>query len=232
MEEYQDQIKVELQEYMGSDRMIADAAWTSSSELVKKQARSEEDVSRIVNMLADLKHSVPFESVVFRFWIRLPIAIDRQHMTHRIGSHSGMSGRYRTMPSDFLQIAPDVSTILEKVDNSGLFEGKYLQTCQQANDDYQAMMEDLKRAKRDEDISNNEYKRAREFLRGMLPQHNMTERTSVFNLRSFANYYKLRAKADAQPEIQSIARKMFDCVVEKNVCPIAIESLERNNWII
>tara|TARA_R110002074_G_scaffold402324_1_gene607141 strand:- start:194019 stop:194717 length:699 start_codon:yes stop_codon:yes gene_type:complete len=232
MEDYNNEIQVELQEFMGSDRAIADAAWTSSSELITKQAKTVEDVSKIVHMLADLKHSVPFESVVFRFWIKLPIALDRQHMTHRIASHSGMSGRYRTMPSTFLSMPDDVSSILDKVHNSGLLQNEYSELCTKANNWYQSTMANTKSARDNGKIDNAQYKRAREFLRGVLPQHNMTERVTVMNLRSFSNYYKLRAKADAQPEIQFIARKMFQCIVEKDVCPIAFESLDKNDWII
>src|SRR3990167_3732175 len=112
------QIKVELQDTMGSDRAIADAAWTSSLDYQKKKSRSEEDVVRIVNMLADHKHSVPFESVILRFWIKMPIQTDRQFIVHRNQSASGMSGRYRTMPSEYLQVPNDVENILKKVDKN------------------------------------------------------------------------------------------------------------------
>jgi flavin-dependent thymidylate synthase len=227
------QIKVELQEWMGSDRSIADSAWTSSTDLIKKEARTEEDVSRIVNMLADLKHSVPFESVVFKFWIRLPIAIDRQHMTHRIASHSGMSGRYRTMPDDFLGVPDDIFTILDKYKEPGMdVDTQYYTLCYGANKWYTSNCKIAKNAKEEGKISNAEYKRVREFMRGVLPQHNMTERVTVMNLRSFANYYKLRSKADAQPEIQAIANLMFDAIIEKNICPVAISALDNNDWII
>ncbi len=67
------QIKVELQETMGNDKSIAEMAWTSSYNLESKQTKTEQDVTKIVNMLAHLKHSVPFESVVFRFWMRIII---------------------------------------------------------------------------------------------------------------------------------------------------------------
>ena len=226
-------IQVQLQEWMGSDRSIADAAWTSSSELIKKETRTDEDVARIVNMLADLKHSVPFESVVFRFWIRLPIAIDRQHMTHRIASHSGMSGRYRTMPSDFMAMPDDIKEIIAQADGpNSVIETQYNEYCVASNNWYTEHCSFFKNKEKEGAISNQNYKRIREFLRGVLPQHNMTERVTVMNLRAFANYYKLRSKADAQPEIQSIANQMYDSIVEKNVCPIAIQSLHNNNWTI
>jgi len=224
------QIKVELQESMGSDRSIAEAAWTSSSDFQGKQRKTNEQVENIINMLANDKHATPFESVVFRFWIKMPIAIDRQHMTHRIGSHNGMSGRYRTMPTEFLAMPEDVESILNRI-NLKITEA-YEHVCSLANSNYALAMKDLKIAKANNNITNEEYKRAREFIRGMLPQHNMTERVTVFNLRSFANYQKLRNSKHAQPEIQEVARQMLDAVKAANICPIALEALERNGWNI
>ena len=223
------QIKVQIQEIYGDDRSVAMSAWTSSYDSEVKELKTDEDVARVVNMLADLKHSVPFESIICRIWMRLPIAIDRQHMTHRIGSHSGMSGRYRTMPNEYYDMPDDVMRILGKADIRIL---DYASVCSLANQTYNKQVEYLKQEEKDGNISNKELKRAREFLRGMLPQHNITERVSIMNLRSLANYIKLRAKPDAQPEIQYIAREIERQLRESGKCPIAIEALERNNWII
>jgi thymidylate synthase (FAD) len=231
------QIKVELQEWMGGDRAIAEAAWTSSFDYQKKKSRTDEDVKRVVNMLADLKHSVPFESVVLRFWMKLPIQTDRQHMTHRIASHSGMSGRYRTMPSEWFEIPRDIQEILWKLDDKEPSFGKdisneYNNLCQEANNWYKYLIEDLKEFEKQEVISNPEFKRLREFFRGVLPQNNMTERTTIMNLRSFANYQKLRNSEHAQKEIRLMAQMMLTQVQEKNICPIALEALQRNGWSI
>src|SRR5579864_3446203 len=100
-------ILVELQETMGSDRSIANAAWTSSFDKEKREARTDQQVADIVSRLAKDGHSTPFESVIFRFWMRIPIFTDRQHMTHRIASHNGLSGRYRTMPTDYFDLPDD-----------------------------------------------------------------------------------------------------------------------------
>lgn len=225
------QIKVELQDSMGSDRSIAEAAWTSSLDYQKKQSRSEDDVERVVTMLANLKHSVPFESVVFRFWIKMPIATDRQFMTHRIASHSGMSGRYRTMPTEWYGVPDDVVTILKTVDNDVHdLVGIYQSRCADANNSYELIVNKLKGAEKASVITNAEMKRAREFVRGILPQHNMTERVTVMNLRSFANFIKLRLKPEAQPEIREVARQMLEQVKAANVCPVAIKYLEENGW--
>lgn len=230
-----EQIEVELQSTMGNDRQIAEAAWTSSTTYQGKAKKTEEDVSRIVNMLADLKHSTPFESVVFRFWIRMPIQTDRQHMTHRLQSPSGMSGRYRTMPDDFLQLDPEITDIIKKATTSvkGLFyEHQYKKYCEETNKLYRELLGKLKQAEKQDKITNSEYKRVREVYRGILPQNNMTERVSIMNLRSFCNYQKLRNSEHAQPEIKYVAEKMLEAVKASDVCPIALEALERNNWVI
>jgi len=108
------QIRVELQDWMGDDRAIANAAWTSSHERAAGQIKSLEDVERVIRHMAKNKHSTPFESVIFRFWYRWPIFTDRQHMTHRIASHNGLSGRYRTLPSEYLALPKDVKDIISK----------------------------------------------------------------------------------------------------------------------
>lgn len=228
------QVKVELQEHMGSDRSIAESAWTSSLTLQSKEKRSDDDVKRIVEMLINDKHASPIESVIFKFWIKMPISTDRQHVTHRICSHNGMSGRYRTMPSEYLDMPDDVCEILEK----GLYLDvpdkikKYYDLCNLTNQYYKSCLEELKEAEKIKCISNKEYKRAREFLRGVLPQHNMTERVTIMNLRSFANYQKLRNSEHAQPEIRYVAELMLDAIKKANICPVAIAALEKNQWQI
>lgn len=236
------QIQVELQETMGNDRSIANSAWTSSTTLEDKTKRTDADVARVVRMLITQKHASPIESVVFRFWIRMPIAIDRQHMTHRIASHNGMSGRYRTMPEDYLNVPEDIKDIIKNnykkygdtkyFDNGTEIIDRYYEICDEANSYYQWLMLEFKEAKKTELITNDQYKRVREFFRGVLPQHNMTERVTVMNLRSFANYQKLRNSEYSQKEIRQVAQLMLKCVEDSNICPIAIQTLKECKWEI
>lgn len=233
------EIKVELQEYMGSDRSIAESAWTSSTTIKGKEKRSEEDVARVVKTLIEQKHASPIESVVFKFWIKMPIQTDRQHMTHRIASHNGMSGRYRTMPSEWLSIPEDIKVIQTKLNDfygedtydKELIE-EYNDLCSRANTWYNNYLKMFKAAEEKNYITNSEYKRLREFYRGVLPQNNMTERVTIINLRSFANYQKLRNSEHAQPEIKQVAKLMLEAVEKANICPVAIKTLKENNWNI
>lgn len=235
------QIQVELQGTFGSDRQIAEAAWTSSTSYQGKKKRSSEDVEKVVRMLIQQKHSVPIESVVFRFWMKVPIQTDRQIVTHRIASHSGMSGRYRTMPNEYLDLPEDVENIINKFpcltgDSANptkldLFE-QYYNICESANELYRASLNSAKEAEKAGTITNQEYKRFREFYRGILPQNNMTERVTIMNLRSFANFVKLRNSEYAQPEIRHVAQLMLDEVKKSGVCPVALDELEKNGWNI
>lgn len=246
-------IKVELQNIFGNDLQVAESAWTSSLDHSKKKSRSEEDIKKLINFLADNKHSTPFESIIFRFWMKIPIQTDRQLITHRLQSTSGMSGRYRTMPNEYLDMPEDVYNISQKIeyktkvdtlDKIGNYKGtsynqsfdnlyeSYIQTCETANHNYSHIIELSKEAEKDGKISNNEYKRLREFFRGVLPQNNMTERVSLMNLRAWANFYKLRSSPHAQPEIQEVAKQMLEQIEQSKDIKYCIEALKRNNWVI
>lgn len=221
-------ILVELQNTMGSDREIAESAWTSSYNKERREIKSDLDVANIVPKLIKDGHGTPVESVIFRFWIRMPIFTDRQHMTHRMASHNGLSGRYRTMPDDYYGIPDDVQLILDKANMYGGYDNH----CQWCIDWYIEQIKILKRNEVDKVITNAEFKRAREILRGVLPQSNMVERTTIMNLRSFANYMKQRSSDHAQPEIKEVARLMLKAVEESNVAPIAIATLKEIGWKI
>jgi thymidylate synthase (FAD) len=235
------QIHVELQGWLGDDRAIAESAWTSSTTLQGKEKRTDEDVKRIltevltrpIQTLEDVGHvhGSPFESVVFRFWMKIPISTDRQHMTHRIASHNGMSGRYRTMPNEWLKMPEDILNVFYDCYEDDLI-GEYEYICGRANDLYRTCLERMKQHEKMGLITNTQYKRLREFYRGVLPQNNMTERVTTMNLRSFANYQMLRNSAHAQEEIHTVAQLMLEEVKESNMCPVTIEILEKNKWIL
>ncbi|NDG19387.1 MAG: FAD-dependent thymidylate synthase [Betaproteobacteria bacterium] len=161
------QILVELQETMGSDLSIANAAWTSTYDKSKREEKylDTDKIESLVKRLIIDKHGTPVESVVFRFWIRMPIFVDRQHMTHRIASHNGLSGRYRTMPEDFYEIPNDVNEILNKC-GSQYIAKDYSDICLNANSSYRNAINELKKCEKNGIITNEEFKRAREILRG------------------------------------------------------------------
>lgn len=233
------QILVELQESMGSDLSIANAAWTSTYNKNKREDKYDDDdkIAEIVPRLIKDGHGTPIESVIFRFWIRMPIFTDRQHMTHRIASHNGLSGRYRTMPNDFFSLPDDVIEIFNKAapmwpcgDYGTQAKEDYDEICKLSKDSYNNQLNTLKTAEKKGHITNKEFKRAREVVRGQLPTAGMVERTTIMNLRSFANYQYQRNSDHAQPEIKLVAQLMLAEVKKANIAPIAIATLESIGW--
>ena len=230
-------ILVELQEFMGSDASIANAAWTSTYDKDKREDKYDdpEKVATIVPNLIKSGHGTPIESVILRFWIRLPIFTDRQHMTHRIASHNGLSGRYRTLPGDWFSLPQDVLDILNRLNPNPhgatpSMKLGYDSICQQAYSFYNEQLRELKLQEKWGKINNVEFKRIRETLRGVLPTAGMVERTTIMNLRSFANYQYQRNSDHAQPEIRQIAKLMLEEVEKANVAPVAIATLKSIGW--
>lgn len=230
------QIQVELQEHMGSDSSIANAAWTSTYDKDRREDKYDDPakVAELVPRLIREGHSVPVESVILRFWIRMPIFTDRQHMTHRIASHNGLSARYRTMPGDWFSLPTDILSIADKI-NSGAgsrMARAYDEALTKQGELYDLWLDFFKRGEKAQVITNGEYKRTREVIRGILGTSFMVERTSIMNLRSFANYQRLRNSSHAQPEIKRVAELMLEQVEQKNVAPVAVATLKEMGWRI
>jgi thymidylate synthase ThyX len=139
------------------------------------------------------------------------------------------------MPSEFLPVSTDIKEILQKAvgeDRGMNLALQYETHCESANFFYRQASDTLKQKEKEGIITNLEYKRVREFLRGVLPQHNFVERVSVMNLRSWCNFYKLRSKSDAQPEIQEVAKQMLQEIRKHDSIKCVINALEQNNWTI
>ncbi len=231
-------ILVELQGSFGSDKEIAMSAWTSTYDKDRMESKynDQEKIAALVPRLIRDGHATPIESVIFRFWMRHPIFVDRQLMTHRLQSSSGLSGRYRTLPDDWFSIPADCVEIMNRSSENQNW-GKVVSDdfdllCSRANLFYKGQLELLKNAEKAEKITNAEYKRVREVLRGVLPTAGMVERTSIFNLRSLSNFFKLRLSSHAQPEIRELASLMLEEVKKSGTAPLAIATLEEMEWKI
>lgn len=224
------QVKVELQQYMGTDRTIAESAWTSTIDQVVMEERSDEAVERVVRFLVQHGHTSPLEAVVFRFHFHVPIFIGRQIMRYRFMSPNEMSGRYRTMPDEWYCFPEDASGIVEKA-LGGACEIEYLRDYRKVNEEARAFYNywlGAMRAvwKRQRTITNAEYKRFREVHRGVLGTNQFTDIVATMNLHCFAHILNQRLSEDAQKEIQEVARQMKAEVEKANNVPVALSALE------
>lgn len=149
-------------------------------------------------------HTTPFEMVEFKFHIKMPIYIARQHMRHRTASINELSARYSVVPKDYY--TPDVLRGQSTVNHQGS-SGEASVSEEHVND----MKEHLEK-------SFEVYEHlledgcCREQARGNLPQSTYTEFYWKINLHNLMHYLQLRMDGHAQQEIRAYAEAIFNLV--------------------
>lgn len=211
-------MEVQLIDMMPSenvDAAIVQAARVSYGDGTKTPSEDK----ALVRYLMRHWHTTPFEMVEFKFRIKCPIFVARQHMRHRTASINECSARYSIVSSDYW-IPPEFrkQSSVNKQSSEGSitdFEehmylySKYVSACENSFRVYEEMLE--------RGVS-------RELARCVLPQCAYTEFYWKINLHNLMHYLRLRLEPGAQAEIREIAQKMFAIVKEK--CPIVAEAFE------
>jgi thymidylate synthase (FAD) len=186
---------VELIGYYGSDEVIACSAWTSTSRDLTEEKRGR--IEGLINMLWSNGHETPFEKGVVHFLINSDIASHIHLLKHRISSINAESARYKELKEDKYYAPYDWPIEwIDKLENHTKQGLKLYHECLQSLTGQYGI--DRKRAKE-----------SARFFRGYNTQ---IEADVMFNMRSFANFLKLRDSGHAQKEIQEIAQKMVHCV--------------------
>ena len=195
-------MNVELIGHYGSDEVIALSAWTSTSRDLSVEKRNR--IPQLVRSLWLSGHETPFEKAQLHFLVDCDIASHIHLLKHRMSSLNAESARYKELKDDKSYIPTDWIT-----EDQTLRQWAY-------------------RLQKTTDLNNKLYhkclaeitpiigrKRAKESAR-FFKMYN-TEITSdvMFNMRSFANFIKLRNSKHAQTEIRVIAQQMWDAV--KNI---------------
>lgn len=138
--------------------------------------------------------------------IKCPLSISVQILRHRTGSFNQVSGRYKTI---FQEIVPPVDDCNELFKSIGYDLNRFLGSVDGTIIQYKRLMRDAKKSKNDGIITNDEYKRIREFARFVLPEGRMTELYATFYLTDFYdNFLVLRNSEHAQTEHIWIAQQM------------------------
>jgi flavin-dependent thymidylate synthase len=152
-------------------------------------------------------HDVGIQDLNRATWrVSCPLSIAVQILRHRAGSYNMSSGRYRTLRQDMLMPGQDCINIFNKAE---INMDSYLKFAEASMQEYSITMAKAKKAKDDGRISNEEYKRLREFARFILPEGRMTELYITYYLNDFYdNYLPLRDSEHAQMEHIWIAQEM------------------------
>ena len=202
---------VELLGYYGSDEVIACSAWTSTSRELTENKKAR--VGKLINMLWSHGHETPFEKGAVHFLVDTDIASHIHLLKHRISSLNAESARYKELKEDKYYLPEDwekveVSDKMMRVDGNGPAEATWASTLAKytrlGNRLYHACMADLEPALG--------RKRAKESARFFKTYNSQIQADIMFNMRSFANFQKLRNSQDAQLEIREIASIMLELV--------------------
>ena len=182
---------VELIGYYGSDEIIACSAWTSTSRNLTEEKRDR--IEGLINTLWTNGHETPFEKGIVHFLVNTDIATHIHFVKHRISSINAESARYKELKEDKYYLPFDWpiqwTDKLQNYTNEGL---KLYHECIESLTKNYGM--DRKRAKE-----------TARFFRGYNTQ---IEADVMLNMRSFANFLKLRDSEHAQKEVRDLARQM------------------------
>lgn len=204
--------KVSLIGYYGSDEIIACSAWTSTSRDLSEDKKAR--IPKLINMLWRDGHETPFEKGMVHFLVDTEIASHIHLLKHRISSMNAESARYKELKEDKCYI-PDDWGMDRSEENWVNFGNKdafnwqdtLLQYTELGNKLYHSALKDL------EPILGR--KRAKESARFFKTYNSQIQADISFNMRSFANFQKLRNSEHAQKEIRELAQEMLDLV--KNI---------------
>ena len=226
--------KVELLGHYGSDEVIACSAWTSTSRNLTDEKKAR--VQRLIEMLWINGHETPFEKGTVHFLVDTDIASHIHLLKHRISSLNAESARYKELKEDKYYIPEDWDGIELSTDidwqfpyMDGIFSEKGAK-CSDVLKDYTELGNKIYH----QCIADLEpvlgRKRAKESARFFKTYNSQIQADIMFNMRSFANFLKLRNSEHAQVEIRDIAAKMLELVqgIEGNPFKFTLDAFKLN----
>ena len=182
------------------DEAVVQAARVSYADGTTKSRNTD----GLIRFLLRHWHTTPFEMITFKFHIKMPIFVARQHMRHRTASINEMSARYSVVPEEYYE--PDRYRGQHQVNrqaSSGPIElserlaSRVVQVKDDAFDVYRDMLA--------EGCS-------RELARCHLPQSTYTEFYWQMNMHNLMHFLHLRLEEGAQKEIRDYAQAIYDLV--------------------
>ena len=193
---------IELQDVMGNDLAIVNAARTS----FLGESKSAERDKKLLFYLLQHRHTTPFEMVEFKFRVHAPLVTWWQWARHRTWSYNAQSGRYTEFSEADFYIPAEWR--LQSSDNKQASEGEL------TGPEADALTEKL-RAHYDQSFALYEQalesgvarELARMFLPGFAVYYTWVLKVDAHNLMHFL---RLRMAPDAQYEIRVYAQAIYD----------------------
>jgi thymidylate synthase (FAD) len=203
--------KIELIGHYGCDETIACSAWTSTSRELTDEKKSR--IPGLINMLWSNGHETPFEKGSVHFLVDTDIASHIHLLKHRIASINAESARYKELnddkyylPEDWKGVQANTTALFRNLNDGADWTDILTQYTNVGNKLYHDCLADLTPVLG--------RKRAKESARFFKTYNSQIQADVQFNMRSFANFLKLRNSEHAQLEIREISAEMLRLVSE------------------
>lgn len=200
---------VELIGFYGSDEAIACAAWTSTNRELTDEKRGR--IGKLIKSLWQASHETPTERGIVHFLVNSEIASHIHILKHRIAGVNAESPRYKEVKEDKFYIPEDWEGIYcEKRFSDYLLECHGIRSVKWSEilEDYTMLGNELYHKCLEDLTPILGRQRAKESSRFFKTYNSQIQSDVIFNLRSFANFLKLRNSEHAQKEIREIAAEM------------------------
>ena len=182
---------------LASDLAVVNGARVSFNQESDEMTERDEG---LIRFLVRERHGSPFEHGYFRFLVKAPLFVVREHHRHRAGhAYNEWSGRYSKMEPEFYvpdyvrtQVGKPGAYTFEPVDDETRETARreIAENAQRAFEAYERMLE--------QDV-------AKEVARAVLPLSTYTKYYWSCNPRSLMHFCSLRNHDDAQFEIRQYA---------------------------
>lgn len=205
---------VSLVDYMGDDESIEQAARVSYG----KGTRKSSETRGLLRYLLSHSHTTPFEMLVIKFHMSMPLHVHRQFIRHRASSTNEYSARYSQVPELYYTPASEQFGVQSKSNKQGRGDALPEEKYNNYKDDFLAL------EKASFELYNDMVKGgvAREVARMHLPLNTYTYFYWKCDLHNLFHMLKLRLDSHAQWEIRQYARVMAS--MAQAVAPLAFEA--------
>lgn len=186
------QPQVYLRKQLASDDDVIEAMLVSTQGDEIRQLWEAEGIEGIdgrIRFLMKNRHGTPFEHTYFKFFVKAPIAVFREHHRHRIGwSYNEESGRYKVMKPEFYIPPPDRPLVQTGKPGAYIMEPG-------SQHQYESLDHEMRRQFQE---AFDAYEHllslgvAKEVARGVLPVYLMSSMYASCNARSMMAFLSLR----------------------------------------
>ena len=206
---------VQLIDHMGTEDRVVQVAKVST---LGPDARDAEGNTRLLKLLYKDQHGVPFEHVVFTFYIEMPIFVSREIVKHRISSINEVSGRYTELLPHFY--VPNEERKLVQVGRT--MDYKFEPGNPMQHEAVNFVLKSSGQAYWDNYVTLREMGIAREVSRMHMPVNTYSQMFMTINLRSLMNFIVKRKEwedgqvvSHALHEVEKITDQMVEIIKEQ-----------------